>query len=359
MHHRFESLITAACLAPSGDNTQPWRFVVDGDTIALDVDPGRDPSPMNAGQRMARIALGAALENLLQAAEQLGLDAELVDDPSPHLARVRVHGGPGDASRLDPNFAARATNRRAYDGRPVPPALLDRLAAATPESDGIAALWVVGADRLARLGETIGRTDALMLGHPQIRAAFLDKVRFDRPPAEAVAEGLSVGSLELTASDRMALRVIRRAPDLLLRLGGASKVFAAKAEQLVGGASGLLVIAAPIDDESAAVDLRVGRTVQRSWLALTALGLAAQPMMSLPVLDNVRRHGDAHLREALGVSRIAGLLNEFAALVPELAGRRPAWLLRFGHAAAPSGRTGRLPLDSVTVYTESRAGAPL
>jgi nitroreductase len=56
----LDTLLARAVRAPSGTNTQPWRFVVDDEarTIALDLDPARDPSPMNAGQRMARIALG-------------------------------------------------------------------------------------------------------------------------------------------------------------------------------------------------------------------------------------------------------------------------------------------------------------
>jgi hypothetical protein len=99
--------------------------------------------------------------------------------------------------------------------------------------------------------------------------------------------------------------------------------------------------------------------MQRAWLALTAQRLAAQPMMSLPVLDNARRHGDHRLREALGVARIAALIDEFRALVPELAGRRPAWVLRFGYAPPPSGRTGRLAIERVTTYDRENVGASL
>jgi hypothetical protein len=37
--------------------------------------------------------------------------------------------------------------------------------------------------------------------------------------------------------------------------------------------------------------------------------------------------------------------------VPEIGDRRPAFLMRFGFAPAPSGRTGRLPLHAVTAYS--------
>ena len=45
--------------------------------IAVYVDESRDPSPMNAGQRMARIAVGSALENLVRTTRKNALDVEL------------------------------------------------------------------------------------------------------------------------------------------------------------------------------------------------------------------------------------------------------------------------------------------
>jgi nitroreductase len=346
----LEPLLDAATRAPSGDNMQPWRFVVDGETVSLDLDPGRDPSPMNAGQRMSRIAVGAALENLIRAAGKLGLAAELVDAPAPHLARVRLSGEGNGTGRLDADFGGRVTNRRPYDGRPLAPEGLARLTVETAPRDGVLTHWVVGADRLKALADTIGRADGVMFGDPSMRRAFLGNVRFDRPAEEPVDEGLSLGSLELSAADRLALRIMRRTPDLVLKLAGASAVFRGKARQLIVSASGLFVVAAP--DDAPATDVAVGRAMQRAWLALTAEGLSAQPMMSLPVLENALAHGDDALRAALGVARVSALLDEFRTLVPELGGHRPAWVMRFGHAPPPSGRTGRLAVDRVTSYDE-------
>ena len=125
-------------------------------------------------------------------------------------------------------------------------------------------------------------------------------------------------------------------------------VFAAKARGLVSSASGLCLVVAP--DLGEEKDLDVGRAMQRAWLTLTAEGLAVQPMMSLLVLENVWEHGDAALLDSLGRGRLAGLRREFRALVPEIGGRRPAFLMRFGFAPAPSGRTGRLPLHAVSSF---------
>jgi hypothetical protein len=345
---KFDALIDAAVRAPSGDNTQPWRFVVDSaqGCIRLQLDPTRDPSPMNAGQRMARIAAGAALENLLQTARLHGYQAELEPPAAADLAVVRLAGGGDGAPQAAAAVVARLTNRRLYDGRPVPAGLCDELRRETQALEGVTAHWIVGQDRLASLGELIGEADALMFGEGSMRRAFLGQVRFDAPPTAPVAEGLSLASLELTASDRLALRVMRRMPDGLLRIGGAGRVFAAKARQLVASASGLTLIVAP--DRAAATDVSVGRVTESAWLALTERGLAAQPMMSLLVLDNVLECGSPALVALLGRDRLTALLERFRALVAtEAGGARPAFLLRFGFAPPPSGRTGRRPLQAV------------
>jgi nitroreductase len=349
----FNSLLEAAGRAPSGDNTQPWWFVCDssGGRISLGVDETKDPSPMNSGQRMARIAVGAALENLLYEARRRGWDAELEPVTAPDLAAVRLwwRGGEGEGDEAIP---ARVTNRRVYDRRPVPPKVLDRLRDRTPTFEGVSTHWIVARDRIGSLAGLIGRADALVFGDRSMRLAFLSKVRFDAPPDEPVSEGLPLGSLELSGADRIALRLMARMPDWMLRAAGAGRVFASKARHLVESASGLCLVVA--SDASEATDLSVGRAMGRAWLALTAMGLAAQPMMSPLILENLREYGDPAIVAAVGHDRLASLSRRFRELMPEIGGGRPAFLLRFGYAPAPSGRTGRRPPQLAVRQAEAR-----
>jgi nitroreductase len=341
------TLLEAAVRAPSGDNTQPWRFALDpaAGRIAIHLDPTRDPSPMNSGQRMARIALGAALENILRTTTGNGWTVRLEDDPGPAVAALRLEGAPPGPVAVEAVLRQRVTNRRNYDGRPAPAEALAAAAAATPPLGGVTTHWIVERQRLEGLADLIGRADAVMFGAPAMRHAFLRNVRFDAPPNAEVEEGLSLGSLELGASDRVALKLMRRMPQWLFRLGGAGK-FAAKARQLVASASGLCLVVAPDDTE--ATDLTVGRVMQRAWLALTEQGLAVQPMSSLPVLENALRHGSPELVATLGRSCVEALLDELRRLAPELGGGRLAFLMRFGYAPSPTGRTGRLAPKAVT-----------
>ncbi len=343
----IDRIVAASLSAPSGDNTQPVRFRVDRQarTIGLVLDPSRDPSPMNSGQRMARIAAGAALENLVRAAGALGLGVDFGPASADELALVRLIGEPFGPVGAGGGMAGRVTNRRAYDGRPIEPDALGRLAEATSPLGGLTTHWIVDRGRIEALAGLIGRADAMMFGEPSMRRAFLAKVRFDEPAGAEVTEGLSLGSLEATAPERLALQVMQRIPDRLFRLGGAAGIFAKKSAKLVRSASGLCLVVAP--DGAEASDVLVGRAMQRAWLALAAEGLAAQPMMSPAVLENVADRGEPSLREALGPDKLATLRSDLRALAPEIGARRPGWLMRFGHAPPPTGRTGRLPVEAV------------
>jgi nitroreductase len=355
MNRTLEKLIEAATQAASGDNTQAWRFEVDeaAGRIVISVDETRDPSPMNAGQRMSRMAVGGALENLLRAAQQSGIRVTTTAPPPGAAAALQWQEPlPKTPIQPDASIFRRVTNRRPFDGRDVPHEVLETLQRETPALDGVTAHWIVGRDRLGDWAKLIGRGDALMFSERSMRLAFLAKIRFDAPPDAEVEEGLSLASLELAAFDRVALRSMPRIPNWVVRWGGVTNFFAAHARKLIKSSAGLCLVAAP--DDLAGTDVTVGRAVQRAWLALTAQGLQAQPMMSLIVLDNALQYGSPQLIASLRRERLERLRQEVRALLPAEADGRPAFLLRFGYGPAPSGRVGRLPLAASVTERSAR-----
>jgi hypothetical protein len=349
MDEPFRTLLGAAVKAPSGDNTQPWRFAVDSETlrIALYVDETRDPSPMNAGQGMSRVAVGAALENIFRAAKSKGWSVCLERPTDAALAVVAIKDFRPSDAELEPAIAARVTNRRRYDGRPVSDDLIVQLQQATPAVDGIRVLWIHDRPRLDNLASLMGRSDALMLSEPTMRRAFLENVRFDLPANAEPEEYLPLGSLELPFADRTAFRFLPHVPDWVLRMGWARRKFAAAARRLVRSASGLCVIVTAND--SPENDLLIGRTLQRAWLSLTANGLAAQPMMSVAIMENILRHGSPGLLQSVGREHAATVVAEFRQLVPESGSDRLVFVMRLGCAEPPTCRTGRLPLAACSV----------
>ena len=344
----LDTLLDAAVLAPSGDNTQPWRFTVDRSAgeIRIYVDPSRDPSPMNAGQRMARIAIGAALENMVRTAEHHGWGHSIDESPPEGVVGFRLDGAP-DPGSLEPRLRERVTNRSVYGPEPVPEAVLQRLVESSPLFPDTRVGFITDRERLARLVEWIARADALMLSNRRLRDAFLAKVRFDRDVDAVVEEGLSLGSLGVGKADQLMLRFLRgcSVPDPVMRLLGGRRTFASVSRRLGGSASGFCLITATHSGPIA--DVHVGRAWQEVWLRLTGEQLACQPMMSLPVFRNIFENGDPDIFWPADQSAIRRLLEEFERWVADFIEGTPAAIMRFGRADTPRVRVGRLPAQAV------------
>jgi hypothetical protein len=161
------------------------------------------------------------------------------------------------------------------------------------------------------------------------------------PAGAEVAEGLSVGSIELDAAERALFPMLPRLPHGLLRGAGAFRIMGARSKRLIAGSSGLCLGVAP--DGNPRTDLAVGRAMERAWLSLTAKGLAVQPMMAVIAVGDSFEFG----LEVAGLRRdvVTAVQDGIRAAAPEIAGRRPAFLMRFGYALRPSARVGRRPLE--------------
>jgi hypothetical protein len=326
---------------------QPWRFTLDEDAnrISIQFDESRKAlAAFVDEQRMDRLAMGALLENIEQVASHNGW--QLLQEPPtpPAVATYRLREERAGAATVPPAILNRVTNRKLYDGRPLVAEVLARLVEKTPALEGVLTHWITDRSRLPALGNLLGRADTLRFAEPALRRSLLSKLRFDQPDEPDIAEGLSLGSLELSGVERFGLRVLPRMPEWLLRWSGALSAFGGTGRRQVESASGLCLITAPTGNGPS--DLLVGRAMQRAWLALTTEELAVQPLMSLVGLETFlqQESPNAATENRLEEWRAAGAA--FRAGSGLDGNNRLGAILRFGFAPAPTVRCGRRPLES-------------
>ena len=128
-------ILESAGLAPSVHNTQPWRFVVEGDSIEVRAEPARQLSYLDRAGRQLHVSCGAAIEFGYLAARACGRACEvsLLPEAADHqlLARLRL-GGPApatpDETKLADAIATRYTDRGPYSDERVPPAVVTAIA---------------------------------------------------------------------------------------------------------------------------------------------------------------------------------------------------------------------------------------
>jgi nitroreductase len=337
----LRALVENAVRAPSGDNLQPWRIEIfeSRRAIRVSVDASADLSPMNAGQRMSRIAVGAAIENIMRVAAKSQWNPACTYDGDGVVVTLRAW----EESRPivdDPVIVTRHTDRRFYDKSPVGEAVRAKLTSLSPLPDeGVQVAWIVERPAIAAWSKIIARADGLMFGHPSFRRAFLENVRFDLPSDELVDRGLGISTLNVTSFEAGLLQRLKKTPDWLCRALGVHRSFAAKSRRLVRSSSGLLIGWRRGDD--ATDDYLVGRAMQHAWLGLTELGFAVQPMMSLAVLENAALHVGGDLRQfaSTAVRDLRGMI----ASERQVAEGQIGFVLRFGSRDGECARTGRLP----------------
>lgn len=132
-----------AIRAPSIHNTQPWRFVLTGDTLEIHADRTRQLGVLDPRGRQLSISCGCALYNARVAIAAAGYEPvvhRLPDEDRPDLlARVSIGAPlhwPGSGA-LDRAIDQRRTNRRAFIGDPVPDWLITELTLAARAEHGL------------------------------------------------------------------------------------------------------------------------------------------------------------------------------------------------------------------------------
>ena len=362
------AVLDAARWAPSGDNSQPWRFEpLDDETVRIHVqtEAGQNPYEYRNGEPSI-LAAGMLLENLRLAAtshgRRLEWTVERASDPYRILARIPTAPGIVEDA-LASVLQLRSVDRRPYLSRPLrrhERAALE--AAAGPELQVDWHEHRTARLRLARLG--MMATDIRLRAQETFR---VHQAVIDWSPGDSVT-GLPSGALGL---DRLTLRAMRWAMAHWPRMHGMNRLAGtwAAAAQLdirpaLGSAAFFTLAAKPAveGEDRVARLLRQGGAVQRFWLTAARLGLAMQPGIATLIFAHYGAHGLTFTEDAALQAKAARLSDRFQSLL----GRHPddfVYLGRIGEprAALPRVRSTRRDVGDLMYHapaTELRVRTP-
>jgi Nitroreductase family len=307
------ALISAAVLAPSHWNAQPWRFESDQTTIRVIGDIQRWMPALDPEQRSLHLSLGAALENLLVAARAYGLRPTVTYLPHDGTGGVaaEVTWTQGDRARDRTLFGAltsRRTNRHEYDGRGI--FLQNRAQLTAQVADDIQLHWIDDRDRIRGIADVVHDTTRDRIRDERSQAERYRWMRFEDDDARRRGDGVTTDALEMGGlAHWMAGRYFN--PDSwMLRFGAENAGKQARGQARSAGALALLT--APKNGRPQW--LAAGQAYERLCLTATALGIAQQPF-SEPLETEAGR---------------TEMLHHFG-----VTGEQPVLLLRLGHARAP------------------------
>src|SRR3989344_1888875 len=123
MKEDIQKILEAAVNAPSGSNSQPWRFEVSGSEIKVIALPEKDHPILNYRNRGTLIAHGALIENISITSSVLGYKANVnlfPDTSNPKLiARIGLEQNSPSSNPLYKCIPLRSTNRKPYKRTPI------------------------------------------------------------------------------------------------------------------------------------------------------------------------------------------------------------------------------------------------
>jgi hypothetical protein len=239
----------------------------------------------------------------------------------------------------------RATNRKLSARVPLAPGEREALQRVAAEVPGAALHFLEDAERLAEMGEVLGRCDRLRLLSKTMHGEMMSEIRWSSDEARRTRDGLDVATLELSATDLTALRVMSSWPAMeFVGRFGAGSALERPARKAMAAASAVGLVL--VGGWSREAFFAGGRAMQRVWLQATALGLAFQPMAPLTYLLARLDSGGEGLSPQ-EVSALRELRLRLDAVLPEAAGRGQPMLFRIARAPAPTARALRRRVEDV------------
>lgn len=350
----LEQILEQARWAPSGDNTQPWRFeILDARQIVVHGSDTRDHCVYDLDGHPSQLSIGALLESLAIAASSHGL----------RMGASRRAGLPECTPTFDVTFvpapslapdplaaylALRSVQRRPLKTRALSAAEKAALAAAMPAPYQV--YWLEGLGRRWSSARLMFSNAKLRLTMPEAylvhRAVIEWNARFsdDRIPDQALGVDALTGKLM-----RWIMRRWSRVVFFNRYLAGtwAPRLQMDLLPALACGAHFVLLAGRPaqsVDDYLAA-----GRAMQRFWLTATQLGLQLQPELTPLIFARYVRERRPFSATPGMHERAEGLARRCAGLIGRERLEQAVFMGRIGAGDAAVARSLRRPLAQLLV----------
>ncbi|MBU1690926.1 MAG: nitroreductase family protein [Gammaproteobacteria bacterium] len=348
----ISDILEFARWAPSGDNTQPWRFeIIDERHLVVHAFDTRDHCVYDLDGHPSQIALGALLETLAIAASAHGLRAEFrrhPDSPDTHpdyfVDLIPDSQLPPDS--LLPYIKNRSVQRRPMRTTPLTEAQKQALQIAVGKS--YAVRWFEGGPQRWQLAKLMYDNAKLRLTLPEAYTVHRSIIEWQARYSEDKVPDQALGL------DKMTLKLMRWVMGSWQRVDFFNTYLAGhlmpriEMDLLPGlfcaAHFALLAHKAPetIDDYVAA-----GRAVQRFWLTATSLGLQLQPEMTPLIFARYVRENRVFSRLPGAMETAANLGARLSRLLRNDAVGQAVFLGRIGSGRSADSRSLRLPMQKL------------
>ena len=261
----FIQIASYASKAPSGHNTQPWKFHITDSTIT--VLPNLDVAlpVVDKNNRELFISLGCAVENLCIAASYFGYTTHIIECS---IEAIILEFTKNDLTIEDSLFhqiEKRQTNRNIYNGNKISDGILQQLQS-IPKENGIQFYFTeINTPFANTITQYIMKGNEIQMADIAFKNELLSWMRFNKKQVEATHNGLSYLVFGNPPLPRILARPI---VSLFLKPNAQNKSDRKK----IDSSSHFVVCTTKQDTIEEWINL--GRTLQRFLLKVTEIGIS-------------------------------------------------------------------------------------
>jgi nitroreductase len=275
----------AALRAPSIFNSQPWRWHVSADALELFPDPQRQLAVVDPERMMSTLSCGIALHHARTALSAEGRSHTVHRLPDPTrpdlLARIRITGrhtpDPADVRRYQAALI-RHTDRRPFEGEPLPDAVVERLRAVAEAEH--AYLYRMRPDDVPALAAAVTQAQRVEMADPDYRAELARWT--DRPAGRS--DGVPANTVPATTPRTVPVREFTlTGTETGTETGVGTEPLAAEGTDR---SATYLVLAGESDDRLEW--LRAGEALSAVWLTAVTEGLSVSPISDVAEVPSTR-----------------------------------------------------------------------
>lgn len=360
----IEEILELARWAPSGDNTQPWRFeLVNDSRLVVHGFDTRDHCVYDLDGHPSQISIGALLETIAIAATRYGLRTEIVRrrDAPESRPTFDLHFAGDIATKADPLAAQiplRSVQRRPMRLQRLTSSQKMALEAAVAPSHRIA--WLEGTATKLKTARLMYANARLRLTMPEAYLVHRDIIEWGVRFSEERVPDQALGVDPLTARLMRWIMVDWHRVAFFNRFLAGTVAPRIQMDYMPSlFCAGHFVITAAqaandIDDYIAA-----GRVMQRFWLTLTSLGLTMQPEMTPLIFGRYAREGRQFSKTAGMQEQAQELAQGLTALIGTRDSRLAVFMGRIGAGPFAKARSTRRQLADLMVGGGESGSVPV
>ncbi len=349
-----EAIVTAAGLAPSGGNIQPWKWVYSNNALFLFHDIHFSFSLLDFNNYGSYVGLGAAIENAELKANELGYTPTTqyfpLGKPNALIAKLVFEKADTKKDSLVDYVPKRFTNRTKGNYEPMGKGDKEQIESSILPIANADITFITDRDKISSLGEMIaGAEKVRMMNERGHHDTFLGEMRWNREEAERTRDGIDIATVGVTAGEAAGFGIAKDYRAIKhLKNWGKGAAFEKLTKGVTAVASAMVLISMP----TVSIDnyIQGGRAVQRAWLMATKLGYAVQPLSVPLFLFRRLTEGKGVGFSVQDMENLKVLKAEYGSILPKYDEKGHIFMLRLARANEPEIKSLRRKLSDILFY---------